>query len=207
MVARGRGGPRLVLASTSPRRIDLLTRLGVPFESVDPRVAEVPDGPMAPLRLAQWAAAQKARAVARRRPHAVVLAADTVVMLDRAALGKPASAADARRMLKALSGRTHQVVTAVHVVAAGRSCEASGYSRTGVTMHSLPAGTIERYVRSGEVKDKAGSYAIQGEGARLVRAVRGPFDNVVGLPLHLVARLLTQCGLAVPRRPSAWFQK
>lgn len=207
MVARGRGGPRLVLASTSPRRIELLARLGVPFESVDPRVVEVPDDPMTPLRLAQWAAARKARAVARRRPGAVVLAADTVVVLDRAAFGKPASAADARRMLRALSGKTHQVVTAVHVIAASRGWEAKGYSRTGVTMRSLPASTIERYVRSGEVKDKAGSYAIQGEGARLVRAVRGPFDNVVGLPLHLVARLLRQCGLAVPRRPSAWFQR
>jgi septum formation protein len=204
MVARARGGPRLVLASTSPRRINLLARLGIPFESVDPRVGEEPEEPMSPLRLAQWAAARKARAVARRRPGSIVVAADTVVMLDRAAFGKPAGPAEARRMLRALSGRTHQVVTAVHVIAPSRGCEARGFSRTGVTMRALPAATIERYARSGEVKDKAGSYAIQGEGARLVRAIHGPFDNVVGLPLDLVARLLRRCGLAVRRRP--WSQ-
>jgi septum formation protein len=207
MIARARSGPGLVLASTSPRRIDLLSRLGVAFETADPRVDETPRNPMPPLRLAQWAAAAKARAVARRRPGSVVLAADTVVILGGAAFGKPAGAADARRMLRALSGRTHQVVTAVHVIAASRACEARGYSRTGVTMHRLSDGTIEGYLRTGEVKDKAGSYAIQGEGARLVRAVSGPFDNVVGLPLHLVARLLRQCGLVVPRRPSEWFSR
>jgi len=199
--------PRLVLASTSPRRIDLLARLGIPFESIDPHVREVPAAPLTPVRLAQWAAWSKARAVARRRPGSVVLAADTVVVLGGAAFGKPASAEDARRMLEALSGRTHLVVTAVHVVAASRRCQAHGYSRTGVTMRRLSADTIERYVRSGEVKDKAGSYAIQGEGARLVRAIRGPFDNVVGLPLHLVARLLRQCGVAVPRGRPAWFSE
>lgn len=195
-----------MLASTSPRRIDLLARLGLPFESVDPRVHEVPAAPMAPLRLAQWAARAKARAVARRRRGAVVIGADTVVVVDGTAYGKPKNAADARRMLRALSGRTHQVVTAVHVVAAGGR-EARGYSRTGVTMWSLSSQAIGRYVRTGEVKDKAGAYAIQGGGARLVRTIQGPFDNVVGLPLRLVARLLRQCGVAAPRRPSAWFRE
>ena len=161
---------------------------------------------MAPLRLAQWAARAKARAVARRRRGAVVIGADTVVMADGTAYRKPRSAADARRMLRALSGRTHQVVTAVHVVAGARGGEARGYSRTGVTMRSLSPRAIDRYVRTGEVKDKAGAYAIQGGGARLVRTIQGPFDNVVGLPLRLVARLLRQCGVAAPRRPSAWFR-
>ncbi|HYM50990.1 MAG TPA: Maf family protein [Candidatus Limnocylindrales bacterium] len=192
----------LVLASTSPRRIELLGRLGVSFETVDPATFEIPPIPMGPLRLARWAAREKAHAVARRRRDAVVLAADTVVALDGKAFGKPRDSADARRMLQALSGRTHQVVTAVHVVALARGCEAYGYSRTAVRMRVLSPSVIDAYVRTREVKDKAGAYAIQGGGARLVESIQGPFDNVVGLPLRLVARLLERCGLVVRRPPA-----
>lgn len=188
-----------MLASRSPRRRELLRRLDIPFATVDPRVNEVPAMRLTPLQLARWAAEAKASAVARRHPRAVVVGADTVVALDGIAYGKPRDGADARRILQALSGRTHLVITAVHVVGLGRT--ARGYSRTRVRMRRISPDVIRRYVATGEVKDKAGAYAIQGRGARLVQTIEGPYDNVVGLPLRLLTRLLRRCGVAVPRTP------
>jgi septum formation protein len=193
-----------VLASTSPRRRALLANLGIPFETIDPRVDERPPAPMPPLKLARWAARRKAEAVAARRPGAVVIGADTVVVLSGVAFGKPADAVQARRMLRDLSGRTHQVLTAVHVVWRAGGCDLGGYSRTRVTMRPLSPRVIASYVRSGEVKDKAGAYAIQSRGARLVQSIQGPFDNVVGLPLRLTTRLLRQCGVEVAKSPRSW---
>lgn len=189
---------RIILASASPRRLQLLARAGVPFSAVPAGIDERPPGPLGPLRLALWAAEAKARAVAPRFPRAVVVAADTVVALDGRAYGKPAHPAQAKETLEALSGRTHIVYTAVAVITCNRFRVATGFSRTFVTMRELSPAVIRRYLDSGEAQDKAGAYAIQGEGRRLVRAIRGPFDNVVGMPMHLVLRLLRESGMTVP---------
>jgi septum formation protein len=188
----------LILASASPRRQQLLGSSGMPFSAVPAGIDERPPLPLSPLRLALWAAEAKARAVALRFPDAVILAADTVVALDGRAYGKPGDAAEARETLAALSGRTHLVYTAVAVIGANSSQPRTGFSRTFVTMRELSRNVITRYLDSGEPQDKAGAYAIQGEGRRLVRAFYGPFDNVVGMPMHLVLRLLRESGMTVP---------
>jgi septum formation protein len=177
----------------------LLATLGLPFDVVHPRIDERPPEPMSPLKTARWAAAAKARAVAARRPGRLVIAADTVVALEGVAFGKPSGPVDAARMLRALSGREHMVYTAVHVIAP--QGEAASYSRTRVRMRRLSRRVIEEYLASAEVQDKAGAYAIQAEGARLVRAIAGPWDNVVGFPLRLVVRLLRQLGVQPPGQP------
>jgi len=190
---------RLVLASASPRRIDLLRKLGVAFTIRRPRVGETPPRPLRPLRHVEWAAAQKAGAVARRARGAVVLAADTMVVLDGRAMGKPGDPAHATRMLTALRGRTHTVLTAVHVINTRTGAQAGGVSRTRVTMRRTSLARLKEYVRGGEAQDKAGAYAIQGAGSTLVSHINGPFDNVVGMPLHLVRRLLREVGFALPQ--------
>jgi septum formation protein len=188
----------LVLASSSPRRIEMLRAAGVRFRAVDPRIEERPGIRLGPLRFAQWAAKAKASAVAASVPRDVVVGADTVVALDGRSFGKPRDRQQATEFLRALSGRTHQVYTAVYVIDGRRHRTAHGFSRTYVTMRDLSERTIAEYVRSGEVQDKAGAYAIQGEGRRLVESIRGPYDNVVGMPMRLFGTLLGQCGIPVP---------
>jgi len=188
----------IVLASTSPRRIDILTQAGVVFRAVAPEIEERPPAPLGPLRYVAWAAAAKANAVASRAPGAIVVAADTEVVRDRRIYGKPNDRRQAAAFLRSLSGRRHQVYTAVHVIDGRSGCQAHGISRTDVTMRELSSSVIDAYVRTGEAQDKAGAYAIQGEGHRLVRSIRGPYDNVVGMPMRLLTRLLGECGIPLP---------
>ncbi len=188
----------MILASSSPRRIELLRNLGLAFEVVEPKVNETPDRPLSPLQQIRWAAEIKARAVAAQSADAVVIGADTGVVLAGKLYGKPVSNEDARRVLLSLRARTHVVYTAVHVIDTRARKEARGFSRTSVTMRRASTQEIEAYVRSGEVRDKAGAYAIQGAGAKLVSKIQGPFDNVVGMPVHTVRRLLRRVGFQVP---------
>jgi septum formation protein len=188
----------IVLASTSPRRIDILAQSGFAFRSVAPGIEERPPAPLGPLRYVAWAAAAKATAVASRTPGAIVVAADTEVVCDRRIYGKPSDRRQAAAFLRSLSGRRHQVYTAVHVIDGRSGCQAHGISRTDVTMRDLSSSLIEAYVRTGEAQDKAGAYAIQGEGHRLVKSIRGPYDNVVGMPMRLLTRLLGECGIPLP---------
>jgi septum formation protein len=190
--------PPIVLASTSPRRIEILTRSGLAFRAMAPGVDERPPTPLGPLRFVAWAAAAKASAVARRAPGAVVVAADTEVVRHGRIYGKPGDHQQAAAFLRSLSGQTHQVYTAVHVIDGRTGRAARGVSRTDVTMRELSARVIEAYVRTGEAQDKAGAYAIQGEGRRLVKTIRGPYDNVVGMPMRLLTRLLGECGIPLP---------
>lgn len=187
----------LILASTSPRRIELLSRLHLPY-SVEPsgvleRDSEPGEGP-AEYSLAL--ATQKAGAVASRRPADVVLAADTVVAVDSQILGKPADEADALRMLRLLRGRTHTVVTGV-VVAHGGQRE-FGVVSARVRILNASDEDLRAYIATGEPMDKAGSYAVQGIGGRLVGDVTGCYNAVVGLPLALTAELLQHFGVQVP---------
>ena len=179
-------GRSLILASSSPRRRAFLKQLGLRFRVVVPDTDERPRPNERPIAFARRAARDKARAVALRAgDRSIVIAADTIVVLGSTILGKPRSAADARRMLKLLSGRTHEVMTGV-CVRRGRS-EQSFVTRTRVAFKKLTPQEIDFYVDSGEPKDKAGAYAIQGIGSFLVREIRGSYTNVVGLP---VAELL-----------------
>ena len=175
---------RLVLASGSPRRKELLGLLGVPFEVVAPDVDETPQAGESPAALVHRLAGAKVRAV----DGDPVLAADTVVEIDGVILGKPDDAADARRMLQLLSGRTHRVLTGV-AGRAGAHVEVEVVT-TSVTFVPLTPGAVEWYLRTGEPFDKAGAYAIQGAGGVFVETVSGSVSNVVGLPLATVVRLL-----------------
>ncbi|ATB27153.1 Maf family protein [Melittangium boletus] len=190
------GQTQLVLASASPRRRELLGQLGLAFEvsaaDIDetPRAGETAGAYV--LRLAQ----EKARTVATRRPGTWVLAADTTVALEDTLLGKPHDAAEARRMLGLLSGRTHEVHTGVAL--AGPGAEHATVVRTRVTFRSLSPEEITWYAATGEPLDKAGSYAIQGKGGFLVASVEGSPTNVIGLPLGETLELLGRAGLALP---------
>ena len=188
--------PRLILASASPRRQELLTRLGIPFTVQPSRIDEVhPPGP--PAQAVAAVALDKARAVARewREGPAVVLGADTEVILDGRYLGKPRDAADAVRMLRSLSGRTHEVVTGLALVEAPPGREETAAVTTRVTMITADEAEIAAYVATGEPLDKAGAYAVQGLGARLVARVDGCLTNVIGLPVDATRHLLARWGL------------
>jgi septum formation protein len=184
----------LVLASASPRRQELLRSAGIAFE-VQP--AQIPEDPLsgeAAKDCAERLAREKALAVARQRPHDVVLGADTVVVVDGQLLGKPSDRADAARMLRLLSGREHQVITGVCLVVNGQSSVAS--ETTLVTVSEITDKEIADYVASGEPMDKAGAYAIQGIASRWIPCIEGDYSNVVGLPVARVWRMLQQTGIA-----------
>lgn len=191
----------LYLASRSPRRNQLLARLGRPFQALDLEVVEQRAATESAELYVCRVAADKARAgLARVRaddPQARVLGSDTEVVLDGEVFGKPADAADARAMLARLAGRTHQVMTAVVVV--GADGEDTELVISEVTFAPIAAADIAAYVATGEPLDKAGAYAIQGGAARWVREIRGSYTGVVGLPLHETVELLAGCGIH-PRR-------
>ena len=179
----------------------------MPFEAVASGVDEHPPEPLGPLRFVAWAAAAKAEAVAKKAAGRVVVAADTEVVLNGRIFGKPRDRAEAAAFLRALSGKTHQVYTAVHVIDGRSGRRAQGISRTHVTIRELSEREVGAYVRSGEAQDKAGAYAIQGKGRRLVRSIRGPYDNVVGMPMLLLTRLLGECGIPVPANNPDEFKR
>ena len=185
---------RVILASTSPRRREIVSLLGVPFDVAAPRYEEIHDPRVPPERQAMHFALEKARSV--QSADAVVIGSDTVVVLDDVVLGKPVDLDDARRMLTMLRGRTHRVVTAVAVLAPGRAdqvwCETAS-----VTMRAADDGEIDAYLRTGESMDKAGAYALQGEGGRLIETIDGDRFVVIGLPLRSVADALRRCGIPV----------
>jgi len=184
--------PSLILASGSPRRRELLAGLGLRFtvRAVDldetPGTGEPPEETV--VRLA------REKAAAQGEPGELVLAADTVVVIDGDLLGKPRDPEDARRMLAHIAGREHTVLTGVALEEPGRGLRTSALERSQVRMTSLTPAEIEWYVSTGEPLDKAGSYAIQGLGALLVEEVHGNYTNVVGLPLPLTRRLFRELG-------------
>ena len=181
--------PRLVLASRSPRREQILRMLGLDFTVQVPDYEEINPPGMDPQRVPEHLARGKASALADVPAGTLVLGSDTVVLLGERILGKPDGAAGALEMLTALNGRTHQVVTGVALARDGEVV-ASGSVLTQVTFARLPDADIRAYAASQEPLDKAGAYAIQGHGARLVEKVDGCFYNVMGLPIQLTLRML-----------------
>ncbi|KJE21851.1 MAF protein [Frankia torreyi] len=188
---------RIVLASGSPRRRELLARLGVSFEVVVSGVDESTTTATAP-ELTVELAERKARAVAALRPEDLILGSDTVVEVDGRILGKPASPAEALAMLRSLRGRTHRVVTGVVVLDAASGTIRGRAAVTAVTMRDVPDAELAAYVATGEPMDAAGAYAIQGGAAAFVTTVDGALDTVIGLPTAVVRDLLTAAGTAVP---------
>jgi septum formation protein len=195
----------LVLASGSPRRQELLRNAGIPF-TVQP--ADIPEAPLdgeSPRACAERLARLKAQAVSREKPSDYVLGADTIVVVDGQILGKPLDQADAARMLRLLSARSHEVITGVCLVGPGNSVPGSQFSvpsfadgrseTTVVTMGKISDREIRDYVASGEPMDKAGAYAIQGMASRWVLRIEGDYFNVVGLPVSLVFRTLQEHNL------------
>ena len=185
-------GMRLILASASPRRTGLLREAGYAFDVEPAHVDESGLAGEAPRAYVLRVAALKARAVAARHPDDLVLAADTTVVIDGLMLAKPSDDDDARRMLGLLSGRTHDVLTGVVLVCAGR--ESSAVADTRVRFRPLTRAEIDWYVASGEPQDKAGAYGVQGLASRFVEAVDGSYSNVVGLPVGAVRALLDSQG-------------
>ena len=196
--------PKIVLASRSPRRIDLLTKLldeafGEGEVSFDIEPADIDETPLVhetPLAHVQRLAQGKAHEIARRfaEQDVVVIAADTTVDVDGEIFGKPENLDDARRMLNQMSGRTHRVHTAISVVRGDQ--QAHTVDTASVTMVQITPELMDWYLAIGESLDKAGAYALQGDGGKLVESVHGSFYTVVGLPLEPLSDLLAQCGLS-----------
>ena len=184
----------MILASQSPRRIELMREAGYDFRVIPADIDETPREGETPFELVGRLAASKASSVAEASaaPGELVVAADTIVAIDGELLGKPTDTQDACRMLRELSGRTHQVATGVSIVAGGSAQPAVSFvDITDVTFFPLSDEEIERYVASGEPMDKAGAYGIQGVGGRmLVRKIDGDFYNVVGLPIARTVRAI-----------------
>lgn len=189
--------PPLVLASASPRRRALLAQLGLAFAVLAPEIDETPAPGEDGAGLTRRLAGAKAAAVARERAGALILAADTVVVLEERPLGKPADADEAAAMLVALRGRAHQVLTGVCAVDA-RGQARSAVMSTTVWMRHYSDAELMAYVASGDPLDKAGSYAIQHPSFRPVKRLRGCANNVVGLPLCLTSALLQLAGATLP---------
>ena len=189
----------LLLASASPRRRELLERVGVPLEVRPADIDETPRPHEGPAVYVARIAHEKARAV-KRRPGQWVLAADTTVTIDGLILGKAATPDEATEMLRLLSGRVHQVITAVTLLGGDEvTIDHDLLVASDVAVSELAEATIAGYVASGEWRGKAGAYAIQGIAAGLVREVRGSVTNVIGLPLAEVIAALRDAGAAAPR--------
>ena len=185
---------KIILASQSPRRRELLGQVGLTFEIVSPEVDEARHGGLPPRELVETLSREKALDAARRAPAgSLVLGAGTVVVLDGRALGKPDGPEGARAMLTALSGRTHEVWTGFTLCRDGEVHTEAVV--TEVTFRALAPEEIDHYVATGEPLDKAGAYGIQGRGALLVERICGDYSNVVGLPLCAVGQALRRFGV------------
>lgn len=183
----------IYLASGSPRRRELLTQIGCSFEVVKSDADEIMDDALSPAELVKANAASKAKAVASKlETSAAVLGADTVVALDGKIFGKPLDEADAARMLRALSGKKHEVYTGLAFVVNGETYTAA--EGTLVEFRELTDEEIAEYIATGEPMDKAGAYAVQGFAAKFIPRIEGSFSNVVGLPLAAVDSLARKAG-------------
>jgi septum formation protein len=188
---------RILLASASPRRKELLEQIGLQFEVEPSNYDEEITSASEPHETARRLSLGKARAAARKHPNALIIAADTFVVFGDRILGKPHTNAEAREMLRALNGQAHSVITGFTILDAETGKVLSGSVETTVHMRKLTLKEIDSYVRSKEPLGKAGGYAIQGLGAVLVERIEGDYFNVVGLPLSALAESLREFGVNV----------
>ncbi|GAA4705098.1 Maf family protein [Brevibacillus fulvus] len=185
----------IILASSSPRRRELLETLKLPFTIMSSDVEETFSSSLTPAEVVEQLSLRKAREIAGKISSGIVIGADTIVVLDGNILGKPMDEDDAFRMLTALQGRTHTVYTGVALIEAATQAVQVAHSATQVKMRKMTDQEIRGYISTREPMDKAGSYAIQGFGATLVEEIQGDYFTVVGLPLQLTAKMLSQFGI------------
>lgn len=183
---------KLVLASSSPRRAEILKAIRWPFEVVAANIDESRFPSEAAVSYVRRLAQTKAETVAKRLPSGLVLGADTVVLVNEEILGQPSDSDDARRMLKLLSGRWHEVLTAVALARAGAGADQImlDHETTRVRFAAMSVAEIDWYVATGEPMDKAGAYAVQGSAALFIEEIQGDYFNIVGLPVRLVYKLV-----------------
>lgn len=188
---------KLILASRSPRRSELLRSLGLEFEVSPSRVEEITDPALSPEDNARKVACDKARWVAQRHPGCYVLGADTMVVLGEEIIGQPADEEDALRILLKLAGKQHRVITGIILITPqGEEFDTAEVST--VSIKSVSENEIRSYIATGEPMDKAGAYAIQGAGSFLVESHEGSWSNIVGLPLEALSDMLQRAGFSVP---------
>ena len=184
----------VILASQSPRRIELLKTVIENFRVVPSKIDEICDTGLSPEENAILLGRKKATSVAKLHPHHLVIGADTLVVLENKIIGKPTDTENARQILRQLSGQEHKVITGVAVV---HSKIFSAASISRVRIKTLTSNEINSYVKSEEPMDKAGAYAIQGKGSFLVESYDGPYSNIVGLPINLLKNLLQKLNLSI----------
>ncbi|OHB46920.1 MAG: septum formation protein Maf [Planctomycetes bacterium RIFOXYB12_FULL_42_10] len=182
---------RLILASNSPRRIVLLKSLGYHFDIVPHDIEECILGDVLPMELVQNLAFLKATDVARRVSNAIIISADTVIVHKKSILGKPKDVSDAKRILSMLSDSEHDVISGVCVMEMPSRKKMLRIERTHIKMKNIKDEEIDRYILTGEPMDKAGAYAIQGEGGKFIEKIDGSYSNAVGLPLELLQEMLS----------------
>ncbi|HZG16694.1 MAG TPA: Maf family protein [Candidatus Bathyarchaeia archaeon] len=187
----------VILASSSPRRRELLQGLGIPFTVLSSDVDESTSPELSPQQIVESLAQRKAREVAKNVNDGLVIGADTIVVLDGNVLGKPRDEADAFQMLQSLQGREHIVYSGVSIVDVKAGREEVAHRSTKVRIRSLTEQEIKAYIATKEPMDKAGSYAIQGIGATIVDSIEGDYFTVVGLPLNLMADMLSRFGVKI----------
>ena len=186
---------RFILASSSPRRRELLASIGVAYDIVPPHVPEEHRPGEAPEEYVARLSRDKAEAVARQHPAQWIIAADTTVLLGDQLLEKPADKRDAARMLSLIAGRTHTVYTGVTLQNLGRQYSETRVAESEVRMLPLSASDISWYVETGEPLDKAGAYAVQGIGGMFIDSIHGSYTNVVGLPLAMLFQMMRKVGI------------
>lgn len=189
---------RLILASTSPRRREILALLGLPFEVIAPDFTETVSSHLSIEDEVLDFAVGKARSVALHHPEAIVIGSDTMIFLDGTKIGKPESVADAKRILQLLSGKTHLIYTSVAIVDGGGGDGLQMMAKVSVDMRRYDDNAIDGYIARNESMDKAGAYSIQGEGSKLIAAIDGDFLAAVGMPLRPIAEYLQRRPIALP---------
>lgn len=189
---------RLILASTSPRRREILALLGLPFEVIAPDFAETVSAHLSVEDEVLAFAVGKARSVAIHQPEAIVIGSDTMIFLDSAKIGKPESVADAKRILRLLSGKTHLIYTSVAIIDGFGGDGLQMMAKVSVDMRPYDDHAIDGYIACNESMDKAGAYSIQGEGSNLIAAIDGDFLAAVGMPLRPIAEYLQRRHIELP---------
>ena len=182
----------IILASGSPRRSEILKNINLKFDIIKSKVDEIIIEGESPENLAMRLAYEKAKDVANTNKESIVIGADTIVVLDGKVLGKPSSKEEAKRMIRSLSGREHEVITGISFIKISEEIEVKDYCTSYVKFKELSEEEIEDYVSTGESMDKAGAYGIQGFGSLFVEYIKGDYFNIVGLPVYLVGKIMRE---------------
>jgi len=191
------GMKRIILASASPRRVELLEKIGLKFEAEPSNYEEDMHSELEPHEFARKISLEKAEAVASKHESAIVIAADTIIVFGGQILGKPHTENEARKMLETINGKSHSVITGFSIIDTGKNKTLSKSVETKIHVRKLTLAEIDAYVKSKEPLDKAGAYAIQGLGAVIVEKIEGDYFNVVGLPLSALTEALKEFGINI----------